>query len=246
MATIETGAATIRYETWGDKGRPAVLMLAPGGLKGSRIEAWANAPWNPIEALSASGRYRVVGMDQRNTGTSFAPITAGDGWPDYAADQLALMDELGIERFGVMGMCIGGAFIMELIEQAPERITAAVAMQPIGLSDNRPEFRKAFEDWRAAVGDDHPEASDADWEGVWDNMYGGDEVLWSVPGSLLPSVDTPILVLQGNDVYHPTAASRLLAERAPAATLVERWKDPADQPAARAAVDAFLQRMLDG
>jgi pimeloyl-ACP methyl ester carboxylesterase len=240
MATMQTGPVTIRYETWGDEGRPAVLMLAPGGLKGSRIETWANAPWNPIDALSASGRYRVVGMDQRNTGTSFAPITAADGWPTYAADHLALMDHLGIDRFCVMGMCIGGAFIMKLVELASPRITAAVAMQPIGLADNRDEFRKAFEDWRDEVGGDHPEASDADWEGVWQNMYGGDDVLWSVPESLLPYVDTPILVLQGNDVYHPAAASRLLADKVPSATLVERWKDPADQPAARAAVDDFL------
>ncbi len=112
-----------------------MLLLAPGGLRASRIETWANAPWNPIEALA--DRYRVIGMDQRNTGTSFAPITAEDGWPSYAADQLALMDHLGSERFAVVGMCIGGAFIMELIAEAPERLNAAVALQPIGLDDNR-------------------------------------------------------------------------------------------------------------
>ena len=57
---------------------------------------------------------------------------------------------------------------------------------------------------------------------------------------MLPTLETPLLVLQGNDVYHPTIASRRAAELAPGATLVERWKDPADQPAARAAVDTFL------
>ena len=97
-------------------------------------------------------------MDQRNTGTSFAPVHAADGWASYAADQIALMDHLGIERFSVVGMCIGGAFIMELIAEVPERITAAVAMQPIGLDGNREAFRAIFDDWRNHIAGEHPEA----------------------------------------------------------------------------------------
>jgi pimeloyl-ACP methyl ester carboxylesterase len=236
VPTLENGPVSLHYETWGDG--PDVLLLAPGGLRASRIETWANAPWNPIEALA--DRYRVIGMDQRNTGTSFAPITAADGWPSYAADQLALMDHLGSERFAVVGMCIGGAFIMELIAEAPERVNAAVAMQPIGLADNRAEFRAIFDEWRKGIADEHPEANDADWEGVWSNLFGGDNILWSVPDAILPTIETPVLVLQGDDVYHPKAASERLAADIPTATLVERWKDPADQPAARAAVDRFL------
>src|ERR1700759_4999331 len=121
MSTVQLGPANIRYETTGEG--PAVLLLAPGGLRASRGETWSAAPWNPIEALS--DRFRVVAMDQRNTGTSFAPVTAADGWGTYAADQLALMDHLGIERFAVIGMCIGGAFIAKLLVDVPERVTAA-------------------------------------------------------------------------------------------------------------------------
>ncbi len=215
-----------------------MLLLAPGGLRASRIETWAQAPWNPIEALA--DRYRVIAMDQRNTGTSFAPITADDGWPSYAGDQLAVMDHLGIERFCVLGMCIGGAFIMQLIAEAPERVTAAVALQPIGLAGNRHEFRAIFDLWRDGIAGEHPEATDAEWERCWSNLFGGDNLLWSVPDTLLSTIDTPILVLQGDDVYHPKVASKQLAALAPSATLIERWKDPADQPAARAAVDDFL------
>src|SRR6478735_10784605 len=133
MSTVQLGPATIRYEDTGGDGR-AVLLLAPGGLRASRIETWANAPFDPRDALRDG--FRVVAMDQRNTGTSFAPVTAADGWDDYKADQLALMDHLGIDRFAVVGMCIGGAFILELLQTAPERIAAAVAMQPIGQHDN--------------------------------------------------------------------------------------------------------------
>lgn len=233
---LENGPVTLRFETYGD-GLP-ILLLAPGGLRASRIETWSNAPWNPIEALR--DRYQVVAMDQRNTGTSFAPISGDDGWHTYAGDQIAVMDHLGIERFTVMGMCIGGAFILKLIEQVPERVAAAVAMQPIGLDSNRDAFRGMLEDWRGAIGGDHPEATDEDWESVWTNLYGRDDLLWSVPDELLPTITTPLLVLQGDDVYHPKSVSQHLAATVPSATLVERWKDRADQPAARAAVDDFL------
>ena len=236
MPTLDNGPVTLHYETVGEG--PPILLLAPGGLRASRVATWAAAPWNPIDALA--DRYTVVAMDQRNTGTSFAPISATDGWSSYAADQLAVMDHLDIERFAVLGMCIGGAFIMELLDEVPERVTAAVALQPVGLDDNRDAFRTMFDEWRTNIGDDHPEASDADWEGCWTNLFGGDDVLWSVPDGKPAELDTPILVLQGNDLYHPRSASRLLAETAPRATLIERWKDPADQPAARAAVDDFL------
>ena len=54
---LENGPVSLHYETWGEG--PDVLLLAPGGLRASRIETWANAPWNPIEALA--DRYRVIG-----------------------------------------------------------------------------------------------------------------------------------------------------------------------------------------
>ena len=180
-------------------------------------------------------------MDQRNTGTSFAPITAADGWPSYAADQLALMDHLGIERFAVLGMCIGGAFIMELLAEVPERIAAAVALQPIGLDGNRDAFRAMFDEWRADIADEHPEATDADWEGCWTNLFGGDDLLWSVPDGRPGRRSTRRCSCCRATTCTTRGRRRGCSPRqAPAATLIERWKDPADQPAARAAVDEFL------
>jgi pimeloyl-ACP methyl ester carboxylesterase len=236
VPTLDLDPVSLHYETWGDG--PAVLLLSPGGLRASRIETWKQAPWNPIPHLAE--RHLVVAMDQRNTGSSYAPITAADGWPSYAADQLAVMDHLGIEQFAVLGMCIGGAFIMELLTEVPDRVQAAVALQPVGFDDNRDDFRAMFDQWRKDIAADHPEASDADWEGCWSNLFGSDNLLWSVPEQTLASIETPILVLQGDDVYHPRRASQQLAALAPRATLVERWKDPADQPAARGAIDDFL------
>lgn len=241
MPLFEDGDVSIYYETHGVDG-PPLLLLAPGGLRLSRVENWSRAPWDPIAALG--DRYRIVAMDQRNTGRSFAPITADYGWADYTADQLALMDHLGLERFGVMGMCIGGGFGLRLVHAAPERVAALVAMQPIGLDGNRDTYRGLLGEWRAAVAADHPEASDADWDAVWSNLFGTDRLLWTIPDEAIETLASPVLVLLGNDEYHPTVASRELAARAREATLVERWKEPADVPAARQAVDDFLAAHL--
>jgi pimeloyl-ACP methyl ester carboxylesterase len=236
MSTVQLGPATIRYETYGDG--PAVLLLAPGGLRASRIETWSAAPWNPIEALA--DRFRVVAMDQRNTGTSFAPISAADGWDDYAADQLGLMDHLGIDRFAVVGMCIGGAFIAKLLVTAPERVSAAVAMQPIGLDANQDTFDQLYAAWRDGIRDDHPEATDADWQGCAQNLFGADRYLWSVPDDAVEAIDRPLLVLRGNDQYHPASTSERLAAAVAGAELIHTWKDGDAVATARARVDAFL------
>src|SRR3954469_19797057 len=50
------------------------------------------------------------------------------------------MNHLGIDKFMVMGFCIGGPFIGSLLRPAPDRIPAAVLAQPVGW---RPEMRDA-------------------------------------------------------------------------------------------------------
>src|SRR5712691_1103078 len=62
------------------------------------------------------------------------PLDQSDPWGAYAEDQLALLDHLAIDRFHVMGCCIGGSFALKLIEQAPARVAAAVLEQPGGIA----------------------------------------------------------------------------------------------------------------
>ena len=51
------------------------------------------------------------------------------------------MDHLGIAEFLVLSFCIGGPFIWNLLQRAPERIVAAVLAQPSGF---RPELPDLF------------------------------------------------------------------------------------------------------
>ncbi|HYH42198.1 MAG TPA: alpha/beta hydrolase, partial [Burkholderiales bacterium] len=87
MPTFKHGDATLYYEEHG-KGFP-ILTFSPAGLR-SDIAAWDGAPMHPVKEWS--GSYRVIVMDQRNTGRSRAPITAKDGWHTYASDHAAVLD----------------------------------------------------------------------------------------------------------------------------------------------------------
>lgn len=237
MPTFTRGDATIHYETHGE-GFP-VLALAPGGMR-SVAAKWRVMPWDPMARLSDS--YQVIAMDQRNYGHSTAPITANDGWADYRDDQLALLDHLGIDRCHVVGMCIGGSFIMELIGAAPDRIASAVMLQPIGLDGNRDTFFAMFDDWAEEIRPQRPEVEEAAWAGFRENLFGGDGFMFNCGDEAVKACPTPLLVLMGTDVYHPEATSRRVAELAPDAALVESWKEGGDLETASAAIADFLAR----
>lgn len=246
MPQFERPGVSLRYEEY----RPSspvsdvpILLIAPGGMR-STVEFWEHAPWNPIDHLG--DRYRLVAMDQRNAGRSVADVHATDGWSSWTADQLALLDHLGVGEFAVLGMCIGGAYTASLLATAPQRVRAAVTLQPIGRDGNQELFDGMVDDWAAEIAGDHPEATDADWAGLRANLFGGGGVLFSVPDDALARFATPWLVLMGGDDAHPESASRRVAELAPGATLVERWKAPEHVEAGRAAVDAFLDEHLRG
>ena len=234
MAEFDDGTRSIHYDVEGD-GYP-VLLIAPGGMR-SANELWSNMPWNPRTALS--GDYRVIGMDQRNAGRSTGPISAGDGWDTYTADQLALLDHLGIERCHVVGMCIGGPYIMNLLTTAPDRISAAVLLQPVGISDNREALQEMFDQWAEAIAPRHPDMTEADWRSFRSNMWDGEFVLTATPEEVA-ACDTPMLVAMGNDLYHPSSTSRRIAELAPDVVFVEEWK----AGDALAAFDATVQGFL--
>jgi pimeloyl-ACP methyl ester carboxylesterase len=135
---FEKGAVRIYYEEAGS-GFP--LLLIPGGGLNSTIAFFTgNSPFNAIQEFR--GEYRCIAADLRNapTGQSTGPVEVDRPWESYADDQLGLMDHLGVDKFMVMGFCIGGPFIWSLLKRAPNRITAAVLAQPVGW---RPEMRDA-------------------------------------------------------------------------------------------------------
>jgi pimeloyl-ACP methyl ester carboxylesterase len=222
------------YEEYG-AGFP-VLLIAPGGMRSS-VPFWDKTPWNPIQQLSTT--YRVIAMDQRNAGRSVAPIRPTDSWHVYTADQLALLDHLGVDRFHVAGMCIGGSYGMGLIQAAPQRVASAVLFQPIGLLNNRQAFFDMFDGWASELRASHSELSTDASEAFKASMYGGD-FLFNVSRDFVARCETPLLVLRGNDLYHPEETSREVTTLARNATLIEHWKEPEHHETAKKAVERFL------
>ena len=213
-----------------------VLLIAPGGMR-SAVSFWEQVTWNAIEQLAP--HYRVIAMDQRNAGQSAAPIRATDSWHVYTEDQLALMDHLSINQFHTAGMCIGGPYCMGLIQAAPQRVTSAVLFQTIGLDNNRQAFFDMFDGWADALKQERPEVNPDAWESFKNSMYSGD-FLFNVSREFVSNCQTPLLVLMGDDIYHPSVTSREIAQLAPNATFIEYWKEPENQAVAKKAVEDFL------
>lgn len=244
MPVLTLADAEIHFEEYG-RGFP-VLLFAPGGMR-SRIEMWhapAGGPpraWNDwTEALAAN--YRVVAMDQRNAGRSRGAIGADHGWQTYAADHLALMDHLGVERFHTLGGCIGSSFCLKLCEIAPDRIASAVLQNPIGLHPEFPTyFPDSYAEWVAEQRAARPELDEAALRAFGQNMWDGD-FAFSVGREFARRCTVPTLVLPGDDTPHPTVTGFELAELLPGAELLRDWKGPEHLEEQRRRVLAFLDK----
>jgi 3-oxoadipate enol-lactonase len=93
-----------------------VLVLA--GSLGSTLDMWA--PQLPV----LTERFRVVRFDQPGHGGSellYARSVEG-----IAAEVVALLDELGLDRVSFCGLSLGGAVGMRLALDAPERLDRLV------------------------------------------------------------------------------------------------------------------------
>ncbi|MCG8419715.1 MAG: alpha/beta hydrolase, partial [Proteobacteria bacterium] len=68
------------------------------------------------------GDLRVVAPSQRGHGDSGHPA-GGYGVDDFAADAIALLDALGIERAAVVGHSMGSFIAQQVALRAPQRVT---------------------------------------------------------------------------------------------------------------------------
>src|SRR5215472_4306149 len=138
MSFYEKGPVRIQYEEAGS-GFP--LLLVPGGGLNSTIALLKRGrPFNAIEEFK--GEYRCIFSDLRNAngGQSSGPLEIDRPWDAYTDDHIGLMDHLGIPEFMVLGFCIGGPFIWNLLKRAPGRIAAGVLAQPSGFRPTMPDL----------------------------------------------------------------------------------------------------------
>ena len=245
MPLYEKGAVRIHYEEAGS-GFP--LLIIPGGGLNSTIAGLSasNSPFNPMEVFK--DEYRCIAADLRNAnpGQSSGPLETDRPWDAYTDDHLGLMDHLGIDKFMVLGFCIGGPFIWNLLKRAPKRIVAGVLAQPSG---SRPEMRGLFYDgnmkgWGPELLKRRPDIAMETVDRFLTRMYRtDDDFVFTVTRDFVRSCQTPVLVLPDDIPQHPYAVAMESAMLAPNAEVsMFPWKEPKERiPLAVRQIRSFLR-----
>src|SRR6266851_4582201 len=166
----EKGPVRIRYDEAGS-GFP-LLLIAGGGLN-SVMAGLATSPFNAIEEFK--GEYRCIYADLRNAnpGQSSGPLEIERPWDSHTDDHLGLMDHLGIDKFMVLGFCIGGPLIWNLLRRAPRRVVAAVLAQPSGFRPAMPDlfYQNNIKGWAPALCERRPDLTMAMASDFLNSMY---------------------------------------------------------------------------
>jgi pimeloyl-ACP methyl ester carboxylesterase len=244
MLFYEKGPVRIHYEETGS-GFP-LLIIAGGGLNSTIANLKRGDPFNPIEEFK--GEYRCIAADLRNAmgGQSSGPLEADRPWDAYTDDHIGLMDHLGIDKFVVMGFCIGGPFIWNLLKRAPGRVVAAVLAQPSG---SRPEMRDLpyetnMKGWGPELVKHRPEITIEMIDKFVTKMYRTDpDFVFTVSRDFVRQCQTPVLILPDDIPPHPYAVAMEAAMLAPRAEVsMFPWKQPKERiPLAVRQIRSFLR-----
>jgi pimeloyl-ACP methyl ester carboxylesterase len=141
---LEVGSVELCAQTFGERGDPAVLLVAGAG---SSMDWWET---DFCAALAAGGRF-VIRYDHRDTGASVhypagEPGYSGD---DLVADAVGLLDAYGVERACVLGISMGGAMTQLVALDHPDRVSALVPVSTFAPggpeASMEPRLREFFE-----------------------------------------------------------------------------------------------------
>lgn len=227
MPFYERGSVRIYYEDVGS-GFP-LLIIPGGGLNSSILSLNTAVPFNPLERYRND--FRCISADLRNAdlGQSTGPLETDRPWDAYSDDQLGLMDHLGIREFLVMGFCIGGPMIHNLLKLAQDRIVAAAMMQPSGFSPEHPNifYENNTERWAPQLCEKRSDVTMAEVHDFLTNMYTDRaDFVFTVSRDFVRSLQTPLLIAPDNVPAHPYEAAMEVAEIAPnSETTIFPWKD---------------------
>src|SRR5437867_8225464 len=202
MPFYEKGPVRIHYEEAGS-GFP-LLLIAGGGLN-STISGLARGPFDPIKEFK--GEYRCVASDLRNAydGQSSGPLEIDRPWDSYTDDHIGVMDHLRINKFMVMGFCIGGPFVWNLLKRAPDRVAGAVLAQPSGWRPELPTYNydNNMMSWGPELVKRSQEITMAMVDKFLTNMYLNRDFTFTAPRDFVRQCKTPVLIMPDDIPAHP-------------------------------------------
>jgi pimeloyl-ACP methyl ester carboxylesterase len=244
MHFYEKGAVRIHYEEAGS-GFP-LLLIAGGGLNSTIANFTTTSPFDPVAEFK--GEYRCIASDLRTAvgGQSTGPLEIDRPWDALTDDHIGLMDHLGINKFMVMGFCIGGPLVWNLLKRAPDRVVAAVLAQPSG---SRPEARDYFYEnnmktWAPALIAKRPDLTMETADKFLTRMYRNNpDFVITVTRDFVRNCQTPVLILPDDIQAHPYAVAMESAMLAPKAEVsMFPWKEPKERiPLAVRQIRSFLR-----
>lgn len=187
MAYAHNGDCDIYYETFGDRARPALLLV--NGLGSQCI----NYPVEWCEKFVARGLY-TIRFDNRDVGlsTHFTDAPPGaDGacytLSDMARDAVAVLAAEGIDAAHIMGLSMGGMIVQTVAIEHPERV---LSMTSVMSSTGEPEFGaptgRALELLTAPPATDRASYIRASIDGLheWGSPAFADEQRWAADAGL--------------------------------------------------------------
>jgi len=244
MPFYERGPVRIHYE---EKGSGFPLLIIPGGGLNSTIAGLdATHPFNAQKEFS--NEYRCIAADLRNAkdGQSSGPLEADRPWDAYTDDHIGLMDHLGIDKFMVLGYCIGGPFIWNLLKRAPNRVVAGVLTQPSGHRTSMPNqfYDNNIGNWGPALVERRPEIKLEQVSAFLNKMYrSSGDFVFTVTRDFVRTCKTPLLVLPDDIPPHPYEVAMEVAMLAPNAQVsMYPWKDTKEKiPLAVRHIRTFLR-----
>ncbi|MCR4524618.1 3-oxoadipate enol-lactonase [Bosea sp. 47.2.35] len=134
MAFTRIGDTLVHWREIGPRDAPAVVLVNSLGTD-FRI-------WDEV-AAALSSAWHVITYDKRGHGLS---EVAPGPYPiaDFTDDLMGLADHIGLKRFALVGLSIGGLIGQDLAVRRPERLTALV------LADTAPKIGTA-ESWSGRI-----------------------------------------------------------------------------------------------
>jgi pimeloyl-ACP methyl ester carboxylesterase len=122
-AVMLPGGRALGFAEWGEpEGRPVIWCH---GTPGARKQIPPDGP-----ELAEGKGIRLIGLERPGTGLS-TPYRYGHVI-DWATDLAAATDELGVDRFAIVGLSGGGPFVLAACHALPDRVVAGAVLGGIG------------------------------------------------------------------------------------------------------------------
>ena len=242
MTSVAIDDTQLHYER-GGTGEPLLMVMGMGGT----AKHWGGPFTTLIERDFDALRYdhRGIGASGRLEGE----LTIAR----LAADALALLDALELERVHVLGISMGGMVAQELTLRAPERVaTLTLGCTWAGGPNGRftdPEVGSALRE--ATLSGDPRHAIRTAWEFNFSERYRAEESRFDAFYELVRDLRAPVPVLAAQAVACATHDTSARLEQVSAPTLVvhgteDRILDAANATAIASAIPQARLELLPG